>query len=761
MVVWILSIILAAEVPAPTDVGYAEAVFSMDFTSQADLNFDGWPDNWTRRRGRGYPEYLEIHITPTLSGEDGREGHCLRIDLDGGAASVYSPPIEISSHFSYVLEGKLRTTGLDHNEAYYTLAFMDAQRRQQETFTSSRFRLADDWKNLQIGPHTPGRSDARYAVIGLHLVPTDRYDLTGSALFDDIRLSRLPRMTLTTPGENHLFSDPSEVEVNCRLSGIQQEHPELLFELLDVSGQVIASEVLALQSRGGEPSVFPVQVSEVAVDSGESPVGGFSGERTWRPDIREYGFYRVRVSLRGAGKRGLHRGLTMAVMRPSEGQGTGEFGWSVTNGEQGLGATSLVNLAGQVGINWMKYPAWYDIGDDDYADRLAWVADRLAAEDIEVVGLLDQPPGKVRHQFGDKKHLTVAEVFLEPEVWHAALDPIMVRLSLKIRYWQLGNDDDDSFIEFPELTRKVQEIRSHLRQFGQRTRLGLAWQWLHALPSTGTTTWDFVSLVESPSFTREELTGYLDDGADLHVPRWTTLRPLPASAYDVETRARDLVLRMLSAKIHQADAIFLADPFDAQTGVMNEDGSPGELLLPWTVTARAVRGAKYLGRLELPNGSQNAVFGRDDRALMVVWNDHPVKEVVYLGDEVEQIDLWGRAWTPANVTSARGNQQEITVSRQPTIVTGLNLAVTRWRLNFAFDPDRLNSVFGRSQRASYQFRNTFSGGVSGKMSLDAPDVWDLSYRVSQFKLATDESLNRGLDVSLHPDCRHRITTSPS
>lgn len=78
----------------------------------------------------------------------------------------------------------------------------------------------------------------------------------------------------------------------------------------------------------------------------------------------------------------------------------------------------------------------------------------------------------------------------------------------------------------------------------------------------------------------------------------------------------------------------------------DEDGGPTELLLPWRTTALALAGTEYLGSLQLPGGSTNHIFARGDEVVMVVWNTEPVEEVVYLGQDIEQSDVWGRRVAP-------------------------------------------------------------------------------------------------------------------
>ena len=108
-------------------------------------------------------------------------------------------------------------------------------------------------------------------------------------------------------------------------------------------------------------------------------------------------------------------------------------------------------------------------------------------------------------------------------------------------------------------------------------------------------------------------------------------------------RASAFVHRLVNAKLNGADAIIVAKPFNDENGLMRADGMPAELLLPWRTTAAMLGGAQYLGQMQLPNDSPNHVFLRPDgQVVMVVWNREPTREVLYLGDNVQQIDMLGR-----------------------------------------------------------------------------------------------------------------------
>ena len=51
---------------------------------------------------------------------------CLHVQLDGGSAAVYSPVIEVTPKFSYILGGYLKTECLVNDVAYCSVSFFDA-----------------------------------------------------------------------------------------------------------------------------------------------------------------------------------------------------------------------------------------------------------------------------------------------------------------------------------------------------------------------------------------------------------------------------------------------------------------------------------------------------------------------------------------------------------------------------------------------------------------------------------------------------------
>lgn len=726
-------LILSVAAPADTESSLPHAVEVQRWTFEAadDQNYDQWPDGWIRRKGTGYPVYLPVQI---VNDEQPRpDSQCaLRLQLDGGAALVYSPLIEISPLYSYVLNGHARTSGLKHDVASAMVLFYDQDQKLVETHESRPLQRADSWTPFQIGPVIPSSDQVRWASIALHLRPGAEADLNGAALFDDLWFGKLPRVSLGTTGGRLIFNDPSDVQVTCQVSGIAQSQPTVLFELLDVHGNRLVEQRQTMQPD----------------DTLHQQDSAFSGVAHWHPPIPDYGYYEVRAALVGQTDQPIVVGL--AVLQPLALGQRGEFGWSIPRGDETVSLKKLAGLLGEVGIHWVKFPVWYDDKQMGRADELAWFAERLGAQHIQMIGMLDQPPVEVRQLFGEKHHLPVATVFVEPELWHPAVDPVLTRLSLKVRWWQLGGDDDTSFVNFPQLEERIGEIRKEFNRFGQQINLGIPWRSIDETPRAKNPPWSFLSYVAKPALTPQELTTYLSRDPIRQAKRWQIIEPLAESDYDLETRASDLIERMLVAKMQNLDGIFIPDPFDPQHGLLHADGTPDRLLLPWRTTALLISGTQYLGSIQLPQGSTNHIFARDDEAVMVVWNDQPVTETIYLGENVQQFDLWGRRTTPKLMHADGTTQQQIEVQRVPTFVTGLHPGIARWRMEFRFTQDRIASIFGQEQRVQYTFRNVFNQGVGGTVKFHTPEAWEVGAKAAHFKLAAGEQHLDGFPVSLQP-----------
>lgn len=708
------------------------------FDQAVDRDYDGWPDGWTRRQGLGFPRYVKVAIDGqrTPSG-----GHALRVDLDGGGAVAYSPSLPAGSLYDYILEGQIRTEGLEYDVAYLSITVRDEKGKVLEVFTSEKVREAPQWRRVRLGPVSPKSPQARSAVIGLHVQPTVYPDLKGSAMFGDLWLGRLPRMVLSAEGPSHVFTSPDEIAVTCRISGFSRPAPKVDFELLDAAGRRIARSEERLLTQ---PASETTGEAERALPDEARLIG----TARWKPPVPGPGFYRVATSMVGERAAIHRRELTLAVTGSDRGPSSGEFGWSLSRGHRPLALAELGQLLTQAGVHWIKYPLWYSPQTPEATfEEVGRFLERLSLHGIETVGILATPPDDLRLPYRPARTPLIADVLSAGrEVWYPSLEATVARLGAQVRWWQLGDDRDGSFIGYPRLPEKIAQVKAELDRVGCDAHVGFHWRWMQPLPepAEGKVPWQFLALDAEPPLTHQELAVYLAAARRPDVRRWVALEPLARGQYSLADRVLDLVQRIMAAKNERAEGIFVPEPFSTDRGLMNDDGTPGELFLPWRTTASLLGGSEPLGTMPLPGGSSNQLYGRIDDAVMVVWSRKPVQEALYLGEAVRQVDVWGRD-VPVKRTEAG---QVLEVGPEPTFVTGLHKEIASWRLAFLLAGDRLPSVFGQRHRNRFELKNTFAQGIEGSVLLSGPEGWKISPPRTGFHLAPGETFSQSFDLIL-------------
>ncbi|MCA9259204.1 MAG: hypothetical protein KDA61_08390, partial [Planctomycetales bacterium] len=534
----------------------AVEVFHCDFAQRHDVelswdvNFDRWPDEWSREYGPGLPHYVDALIE-----DDGEavSGKRFSVHLNGGGARVLSPSVSISDKFSYAFETMFRMEDVEYARAQIRVEFCDDELNVLQTAASEWRTSTSGWERVVIGPINPTHEDARLARVVLEVEPGKRADLKGTVSLDDIWLARQPKMVVTTNSPFNVYEDPSQVQVRCELSGILEKNPDILFELLDASSQKLDNYRERLDGR-----LITERLSHASdiVDSSHGQRAGYAGETFWRPPIAEHGYYRVRVTMKTAAGLLEKKVISIAVVPPLDSTPRGEFGWSLAGDDIPLSYDQLSELLPRISVNWLKLPVWYDATQTELGDKIVMFTEQLAAKDIEAVGVVDRPPASSDFAQRLQPDAVIADVLsTDTSSWLPLLDPVLTRLSLRIRWWQLGDDHDASYSTFPDLEKDISELRAKLFRFGQDVNLGIGWDWNNATGIERSATWDFQQYSAKPPLTGQELASYLQLPKRPGTDRWVLIEPLPRKGYDLETRARDLLEQVLAAKIQGADAI--------------------------------------------------------------------------------------------------------------------------------------------------------------------------------------------------------------
>ncbi|WP_417744550.1 hypothetical protein [Rosistilla oblonga] len=768
LAIFVATILIASPAAAKGAISTAKTVTQWSFNQSDDINYDNWPDNWRRRQGPQYPAYLSIEIVPKsteLMEAAIRADHqfgpyrklaermgmprdwlfaerlvdrYLRVQLNGGAAVVQSPPVKVESIYSYRFVGSISTKGLKHDSAWIEFLFIDAEGKVVGAHSTPKFSGDTDWTQVAL-PAVPPPHDAANIIARLNVQPGREADIYGEAGFDNIRIESLPQLQVTTDQPRGLYAVGQPAMASCHVSGLAEPVTRLRFRLQGPMGERIAEHEAALENDATARRLHGPQPQSNA--SGPSQQ---SLTTSWQLPSLGPGFYRVHVDLFANETQTHTATATLAVLEKLSGQ-SGPFGWTLGSGHDPISRRELPQWLQQCGVGWVKYPCWLDQSDTQGADDLAWMMERLQERGINSVGMLDQPPHETRTHNDPRARKPLAPLLRNPTDWQPQLEALLTRLSMRTTWWQIGGEGDHSFLRHPNLADTIDEIRRELQGFGQPIRVALPWPWLDPLPTDYTGGWKAVCMTEPEPYTTAELDANLDAMPSDGLEKWITLDPLNADRYLLEDRIRDLVGRMLTVRRHNVPIAFVSNPFNSELGILNPDATPGEMLLPWRTTATLIGGLQYEGALQMPNRSQNVVMSDGQRAVMVVWNTEPTEERIYLGDNVQQIDVWGRG---EEVPTDAEGRQIIQIGTLPTFLIAINPAIAEFRLAADLHPTRLESLPGRRQTLHMRLKNTFESTITGRFTLQPPITWETQQQPTTVNLGESATADATVDVAL-------------
>ena len=726
-----------------------EVVGQWMFGQTDDVNFDRWPDNWRRRQGRGYPAYLPVEIVPKDQGlmetairadnqlkplrrlakrwggknwsvSDVIVDQYLRIQLNGGAAVIQSPPVEITDAFSYRVTGAITTRRLKNNAAWIEYLFLDQNGDVLESEASKKLNGDHQWTHIEFPPTSPSPL-AKSIVIRLHLEPVGQsHDIFGEAGFDNIRIQSMPKLRVATSRANGLYHITEQVTATCYVSGLSRPVTGLRFRLLDPKGEELARHRTKLDRS--------LQTATSA----------------WELPPLPAGFYRIEADLYDRESITHSTKSTFGIINDLP-KGPNPFGWTLASGHDPLPRSEVPGWLASCGVGWVKYPCWIDQQDRVGADELARLLEDLSDHGIRSVGLLDQFPDVPRgHRHNEVT--AIAPRLRNANEWRPQLEALMTRLSMRTTWWQIGGDRDFSFLGQPNLADTIDGIRKELQGFGQPIRTAIAWPWHEPQPRGAKGGWGAICMSESPPFTASELEAQLKGlPTDSALNTWLMLDPLDRKKYSLEDRVRDLISRMIAVRRHEVPVTFVSNPFDARYAMLNHDGTPGEMLLPWRTTASVIGSLMDLGSIQLPRRSDNVLMAGDNRAVLILWNSLPTEEHIFLGTEAKQVDVWGHI---SKLPIDRDGRHVVRAEPLPKFIVDIDPKIAMFRIASKLDKSRLESLPGREQKLRLSIKNTFGSPRSGLFTVQTPKTWEVSRTPNHISLDTGEASSVPIAISL-------------
>ena len=741
-----------------------------DQTSDAE-DGDGWPDHWTRKRGIEnnipFPDRpIRIAENPNPFGN-----YALRMNIDGGAAAVFSPKIPVRPGMSYTVSAYIETDSLVFSDVSILAHFYAADvTKPIHTLESKKIRNTNGWQQLTIGPLPATMPNVQFITVGLLVMPGTRLDYGSRVHFTNVEIRESPTVSLEMENDNHLFFTTRDLYVRCQFRGIDPAQHSVLFILENPFGRVLRqreSELMIGNNPASRFVITPQNAHEV-----------IHGTATWQNlPILSPGFYRIRLATPPAYIQTLRllpdqafddpldniEPLTFAVMPPDTFRPGGEFGWTLDGWTLDEITQTLPTLA-QSGLSHLKLPVWMpESASPQHRETLLRLCSDLSAQRVLLTGLLEPVPPSISSGIAHGQVNAASILGNNPQLWGDSLQPTLRTLSLLVKDWQWTSDSDESLIDMffePDGTMSSvgeNRFRAFQKWFDQDQfgfGIGITWNWNQSVPTQELPIPNlFLNFPIDAFITSEDAAAALAEMTSVPFQRNVSVTPLPAEDYPLDMRVTNFVQSLVYMKAAGIDRIFLTAPKDEQTGVLRSDGTPNELYLPWRTTATLLSRSRLLGSITLPNRSRNYCFDGGGRCIMVVWNDEattdkPVLESLYLGNEPEIIDVWGRPIVPEQL----GNHQTIPVTSTPTFVTGLNIDVTKFRLSMQTGVKTISAVPNRTHEIPFSYRNDSSVSASIRIALRGPRAgdWTVTPPSQSVNLEPGVASEGAFDLRLEP-----------
>lgn len=756
-----------------------ETVRRWDFGVGEDVKNDRWPDAWTRRSGLDYPKYIPIAITKRASTKEQlaeidqmrrlysqwslawklkqypwkitpettpREfdrwleltliNPYLEIQMDGGAAEVLSPMVSIERESVYGVRGQVFSDCPSNDfDAFLTIRFFNEDKKLAFESSSRSITGRTPWQSLASHTQYEYRDDLKWVQIALKVQPRSSKSFRGTFGFDAIELLRSPRLSLSVGRPTRIYREGEEVQVECKASGMNTIQTSLDLQLTDHEGKVIDKVTMpvipedSLRNANGATQIpagkFVVINGENGKQSKPSATKEFwKGSCRWVLPSLKPGYYEVRAQQERTVKNRFHLVQHFVVTpRKSKSIVNPQVGWSLPEDQYAnrIGTSELLNVLQEANVGRLKLPVWHDTLDVDTSNFLATRIDRIQSAGIACVGVIATPPPSILANFTRARQNDTGSALEDVAMTQTFLEPVLQQMCVRLVSFQLGWDDEADFVFNPRFQTSLDSIRRMLKRYGQEVQLIACHNpLLNVSEDIQVDRWQWTT---SLSFGADELKTLLKRAAKDQTRRpvpWFHITPLPASQYSLKARVQDLLqqILVLTDPVNPGARIgWVFDPANQETLLIEPDGGPQEMFLPFRNLSGALAGNHYLGQLRSKDVCQNAILEANEEGKMILWSPSPRRLKRYFGQKIVVRDVWGRQVLVDEWSTDLGPIQSFEVGDWPVIVEGVDLHAIRWQMGMELLTKQVDLMVGKQEVIEVRIDNPFDFAVAGQATV--------------------------------------------
>ena len=386
----------------------------------------------------GFPSWNGASLDSRAPAHSGRTS--LRLPSDSRSSSLRLSPgvIPVFPGADYRISAWVRTARAEHARARLVARFLDsagqpipgtevmskplATAGSRQPITVDLWGLAPNAADLQVDLELVQPEYFRKPNLREHQVWLT--DIDASAWFDDVTVTLLPRVELTTDAPGNIATAPNP--------------PTLTALVRDLTGQSLVLDMIVHDATG----------SPIAREIAPIPSVGMAYD--WQPTIDRFGWYRAVLHVRtqsdqpGAPSVPVARSHVDFLYVPEPRTlptFAHPFGLDTTRLPPAFMA-GVIDAERSLATRALTLAAWDDtLTDENTAERvntLAPIIETLAASATRITIAIPSVPEPLRRRAALDAHDVATMLASDRALWSPYLDPMLERFGQAVRRWQMG-----------------------------------------------------------------------------------------------------------------------------------------------------------------------------------------------------------------------------------------------------------------------------------------------------------------------------------
>lgn len=697
-----------------------------DFDERAIGNYESMPAGWRQLNAIRYPRFLEPKFDMNV-GHDAPPSFML--PLTGGSLACYYLAGDISIHpdCDYEITGWIKPSKLHRARAFIKVYFLDhalnkineSERRSADVHGSGK---DEPWTQVTI-EIPAGFELARWIGLSVHVEqadapvadpdhprPIDYQDIHATAWFDDIRIVRRPRATLSMKAVGNVFPADTPVECLAGVSDLDGRGLQADLELTNADGRMLSSRKMQIGKLRARPETICF-------------------------DDLPPGLYSLRLNVRSDGKTLLDRlqkFVRLGDVPTDKSDSLTGFGVITDPAAPSHGKISA-RLTRLLGVQAARIPLWREgmrdediVTGDPAADALVRTLRRAG---IQTVGTLDRPPPSLLEQFGHPGHSVFDVLSASPDQWRPYLSFLLARYGEEVNAWQIGRTPPDPLAGANTLNAALTHLKAELKPLVGSPRIiipkdaGVAWP-----DASGPSAMPDVFSVNVPAhFTADQLVDQLTRPQGKDQPAlWVTLDDLDSARFDRIARLSQIARRLILARVAGAEMVFMPQPWLISQS-SSEGVVPDESFIVLSTIARILGDRRPIAPIWLDHGVTGWYFGDSDstNGVLAAWTDGRSRAPgVVMTDAVPQsrhYDLWLNELNPEQGSTGRACRFDVT----PSFLTGAEAGRVLTMSSFALEPPSVRVQLEKN-KTTLRIKNHYDVRLSGILKFDPPAFWRMT-----------------------------------